>query len=1511
MNFSGTQTLSGSGEVVFNDADVNALLMLNDEMTLTIGAGITLRGGSSSYYGSSIGYSNYWGGASSYTLINQGTISADAAGRTLQVNYGTLTNQGTLEAIDGGTLYINSAITNYSDGTLTGGTWSVGVDSTLRAVDANIITNAATIRLDGASSNFFSDAGTASALASFTTNAASGDFSIGNARDFATAGNFANAGNLTIGSGSTMNVAGNYYQSANAAFNTVLAGLSPTQFGRLDVTGEAVLDGTLNASPAVGFTPAVGDAFQILDFATRSGTFATVNGVNLGDGLFFRANYSPTNLTLETQVAIIVTPTAGLVTTEAGGTAQFSVVLASQPTANVTIGISSSNPAEGTISVSSLQFTPANWSVPQIVSVTGIDDLVDDGDVVYSIVTAPAISTDPAYSDVNSSDVTVTNVDDDTAGIVVSPGSGLVTTEAGGTAQFSLVLSSQPTANVTIGLSSSNPAEGTVSVSSLLFTPVNWHVRQIVTVSGVDDSVDDGDVAYAIVSAAALSNDPVYNGRKATDVALTNLDDDIAGITVDPSSGLETTEAGGTSQFSVVLNTQPTADVTVDLSSSDTTEGTVSPSSLTFTSLNWNIPRTVTVTGVDDFLVDGDVSYSILMASAISTDLKYDGLKAADVSVINLDDEATTKAFDDLYSLDEDTTLVVDAPGVLANDRYPTGQTPTAILVLAPQNGQLTFNDNGSFTFIPNKDFAGVVSFTYRISVGGTLTDTATVLLDVKEVNDPPTDILLSPTSIPENSATDSFVGDLSTDDVDANDTFIYALIEDAGGRFKLSGSRIEVANGTLLDYEAATSHVIRVRTQDAAGAPFEKTLTIGVLDVFDGPAPDLQVRNLQQTTINGLKSGESVTVQWEVANLGDAATTEAFYEQLVVRNDTTLDTLAMVTLIYDPATGGQGNIAAGGSRSRQFTLRLPDGARGTGNIAFEVTTDVFGQIAEWNSDGDQETNNTATLTAVSQLAPAADLSVTELVAEPDTFESGTMVTLHWKTTNSGDLATGTAWSERVDVRNTTTGDHLISADLPYDPMQPGNGSLAPGTSRTWSYTFQLPNADAGVGEIEVIVTSDIYNDVFEYNAEDTAETNNSATLTRNSTLAKSPDLVTSQVAAPSLTIGDPAQVTVSWTVTNDGNVATPLSTWTDQIVVSSDGVFGNGDEQVLATFVHNGALDISQSYSRSETILLPPAFEGRFHLFVYSDAGDAMFELNEVNNAAQAPDFFDVAPTSYADLVVNSVTAPTSAASGKLATVGWTVANQGIGVTEPNRWGDKVFLARDASGNDLVTLLGDFGHLGALAVGGFYTRSGEVLIPDGLEGTFFIVVITGGTYEFVHTDNNQRVSSSFPITLTSPPDLTVTDIVAPTTAMEGDHIVVTWTVKNVGTGVAPPTWTDRVRLRSVDGSGTDLVSASFSQTTALEPGTSYTRTEQFVLPQNVQGVFQAVVETGISLYEHGATDNNVLTDDTTLTVGLYPNPGPADLQRRRPLDRAGRRYGGCAVYGHQPGERRGHRTVD
>src|SRR5436309_2452114 len=121
-----------------------------------------------------------------------------------------------------------------------------------------------------------------------------------------------------------------------------------------------------------------------------------------------------------------------------------------------------------------------------------------------------------------------------------------------------MALTTQPTANVTIGLSSSDLTEGTVAPASLTFTPENWNTAQTVTVTGVDDFAVDGDVAYTIVTAAATSTDGSYNGLDAADVAVTNTDNDTAGIAVAPTSGLTTTESGGTATFTVVLRTQPT-----------------------------------------------------------------------------------------------------------------------------------------------------------------------------------------------------------------------------------------------------------------------------------------------------------------------------------------------------------------------------------------------------------------------------------------------------------------------------------------------------------------------------------------------------------------------------------------------------------------------------------------------------------------------------------------------------------------------------------------------------------------------------------------------------------------------------------------------------------------------------------------------------------------------------------------------------------------------------------------
>lgn len=230
---------------------------------------------------------------------------------------------------------------------------------------------------------------------------------------------------------------------------------------------------------------------------------------------------------------------------------------------------------------------------------------------------------------------------------IVELGGSTTTTEATGaghtdTFTLELVLASQPTADVTVTPSSSVPAEVTVS-GALTFTSSTWSSAQTVTVTGVDDDVDDGDKT-SVISFALTSQDANYNNLAiAKTVTVTNKDDDTAGVAVVATDGFTaTTEAAGaghTDTFTVALTSQPTANVVVALASDDTTEVEVSPTSLLFTSADWDVAQMVTVTGVDDAIVDGTQTASITF-TVTSADAKYDGFAVTAVSVANADDDS-------------------------------------------------------------------------------------------------------------------------------------------------------------------------------------------------------------------------------------------------------------------------------------------------------------------------------------------------------------------------------------------------------------------------------------------------------------------------------------------------------------------------------------------------------------------------------------------------------------------------------------------------------------------------------------------------------------------------------------------------------------------------------------------------------------------------------------------------------------------------------------------------------
>ncbi|HEY0715265.1 MAG TPA: hypothetical protein VGF45_21475, partial [Polyangia bacterium] len=196
---------------------------------------------------------------------------------------------------------------------------------------------------------------------------------------------------------------------------------------------------------------------------------------------------------------------------------------------------------------------------------------------------------------------------------------------------------------VVVDVTSGDTTEGTVAPAQLTFTTANWNMAQTVTVTAANDFLVDGTVGYTVALAVntAMTADATYDALNPDDVNATTTDNDIAGATVTPTAGLVTTEAGGTASFTVALNAQPTAGVSISITSSNTAEGTVDKASLTFTSMNWSTTQTVTITGANETADDGDVAYTITTGAMVSTDASFSGVAVDDVSVSNTDDDTS------------------------------------------------------------------------------------------------------------------------------------------------------------------------------------------------------------------------------------------------------------------------------------------------------------------------------------------------------------------------------------------------------------------------------------------------------------------------------------------------------------------------------------------------------------------------------------------------------------------------------------------------------------------------------------------------------------------------------------------------------------------------------------------------------------------------------------------------------------------------------------------------------
>jgi parallel beta-helix repeat protein len=238
---------------------------------------------------------------------------------------------------------------------------------------------------------------------------------------------------------------------------------------------------------------------------------------------------------------------------------------------------------------------------------------------------------------------------------------------------------------------------------------------------------------------------------------------------------------------------------------------------------------------------------------------------------------------------------------VLTNDLDPDGDPLSIVSVSQPPNGSTSI-DGGQIIFAPSANFHGLTSFVYGISDGAPnhRVMQANVQVQVMPVNDAPSDIGLTNASVAENQPRGTLVGELLAVDVDAGDSFDFFLTGSGNDNrlFLLNGRRISTT--VRFDFEARSSHTIRVRVVDRAGAAFERDLAITVVNGNDAPTAITLSKNLvdenqpASTVVGSFTSsdpdaGDSHSYSL-VAGAGSDDNARFVIDGAVLRTSTTLD---------------------------------------------------------------------------------------------------------------------------------------------------------------------------------------------------------------------------------------------------------------------------------------------------------------------------------------------------------------------------------------------------------------------------------------------------------------------------------------------------------------------------------------------------------------------------------------------------------------------------------------------
>ena len=401
-------------------------------------------------------------------------------------------------------------------------------------------------------------------------------------------------------------------------------------------------DGTVVATDTYGSE--AGDNQSITRDPDLTGSFMKHSAATGADGSLFSPGTKVDGTTFAEASVTVTELDGGTKVTEGDTTDSYTLVLGSSPSADVTITVSPD--AQTVVSPGTVIFTSSDFSTAQTVTVTAVNDATVEGNHTSTISHSVA-SSDANYNGISISSVTVVVTDNDNPGVTVTEAGGSTAVTEGDTSDYyTVVLQSQPIDTVIISVTASD-TNIVVDQSKLAFTSGNYSTAQTVNVSAVDDGKDEENHTSTITHSVS-SDDTNYSHITINSVIVTVVDDDTADITVIETDGSTAVTEGDTSDYyTVVLQSQPTATVTIVLAAS-TTDISVDPDTLIFSATNYDDTQEVIVTATDDSDPEKPETATI-SHTVTSSDSIYDGFSVDNISITISDNDVYPLVINEIH----------------------------------------------------------------------------------------------------------------------------------------------------------------------------------------------------------------------------------------------------------------------------------------------------------------------------------------------------------------------------------------------------------------------------------------------------------------------------------------------------------------------------------------------------------------------------------------------------------------------------------------------------------------------------------------------------------------------------------------------------------------------------------------------------------------------------------------------------------------------------------------------